>query len=78
MKIYEQKLKSVLSDVVCDVCGRSCKKEQSIESGTLDGEWGYYSHKDGQWICCDMCEACFDKVLAFIESLGGKPQCQQY
>ena len=60
-------------DVVCDVCGQSCKNDVSIEYAQLHvpGGWGYGSRKDGEWHDCDLCEDCYDKVRDFIENLGG-------
>jgi hypothetical protein len=72
---YKKKLKPQLADIVCDICGKSCLSECSLEDpamaewAMLEATWGYCSHKDGEQYKCEMCEKCFDKVRAFIESM---------
>lgn len=63
----------VLEDVICDVCGESCKGDLDIyEFSQLSAHWGYASKKDGTYWKSEICEECSDKVKEFIESLGGK------
>lgn len=77
MKRYETMPRDVLVDIICDICGTSCRTECSdmagdssmVERATLEAAWGYCSLKDGERYNCDMCEKCFDKIRAFIESL---------
>lgn len=81
MRKYKKVLKDQLDDVVCDVCGRSCSTDCSAAMGggsaaeyaTLEAAWGYCSRKDGERYTCEMCEECFGKVSAFIDSLKGRP-----
>jgi len=78
MRNFRKVLKDQLEDVVCDVCGRSCLTECSLgdpmmaEYATLEAKWGYCSKMDGEEYLCDMCEECFGKVSAFIDSLKGR------
>lgn len=66
-------------DVTCDICGNSCKKDQwGYEFATLKSKWGYTSSKDMEEHECELCESCYDKVIAFIKSLGGKVQVREY
>ena len=58
-------------NVICDICNGSCKKELNIESGILFSTWGYGSNKDEESHYCNMCESCYDKVVCFINSIGG-------
>jgi hypothetical protein len=81
MRKYKKILKDELDDVQCDICGRSCKNECSsvvagaglAEYATLEGTWGYCSRRDGERFSCEMCEDCFEKVSAFIDSLKASP-----
>ena len=83
MKIYKEKLTPHVDDVICDICGTSCKKEPdesgSIECATLHTRWGYFSNqKDMEEHTCHMCEECYEKVKGFIEALGGKVEVKEY
>jgi hypothetical protein len=74
MRKFKKVLKNELEDIVCDVCGRSCMTQCSMgdpamaEWALLEAMWGYCSRKDGESYKCEMCEDCFDKVRAFIDS----------
>ena len=61
-----------MTDLLCDVCGVSCKHPTDYEHGSFEADWGYDSTQDGEHHRCDLCEDCYKKVRAFIESLGGK------
>jgi hypothetical protein len=75
MRKYKKILKDELSDVICDICGKSCLSECSMgdpamsEYATLEAIWGYCSVKDGDYYRCEMCEKCFEKVVAYMESI---------
>jgi len=81
MRKYKKILKDELDDVQCDICGKSCKNECSAlvgvpsqaEYAILEGIWGYCSRRDGERFNCEMCEDCFEKVSAFIDSLKASP-----
>lgn len=52
-----------LEKVICNKCGRTLKVENGIlKEGVLrvSKEWGYFSEKDGQVDCFDLCESCYD------------------
>jgi hypothetical protein len=63
-------------DILCDVCGKSCKSKTcpaDYEYANLWAQWGYDSRKDGENHSCDLCEDCYDEVILYIEKkLGGK------
>lgn len=75
MRKYKKILKDETSDIICDICGKSCLSECSMgdpamgEYATLEGIWGYCSRKDGNYYRCEMCEDCFDKVVSYMESI---------
>lgn len=75
MRKYKKAIKDVLSDVVCDVCGSSCKPSfcedaSMAEFATLEASWGYFSGRDGETLSMDMCERCFERILAFAKSIS--------
>lgn len=70
MKKYEVIPTRTLVDIMCDVCGGSCKtKLDDFEYATLSATWGYCSRKDGESYSAFLCEDCFDNVATHIESL---------
>ena len=75
MRKFKKKLKPELSDIICDICGESCLSDCSMgdpamaEWALFEASWGYCSSKDGAQYKGEMCEKCFDKVKAFIDSM---------
>ena len=63
-----------IEDILCDICGKSCKDNSSnlYEFLTLHASWGYGSHRDCTTWDGEICESCSDKIKLFIESLGGR------
>ena len=67
MRRYEENQDVKLMRVVCN----QCKKELKLENGYLkegcymaDFVFGYFSKKDGIRHQFDLCEACYDKLIA--------------
>ncbi len=65
MRIYGQEQQ--LEQVICN----QCKKELKIKNGivqegcfSVQYPFGYFSGKDGEVHCFDLCEECYDKMLA--------------
>jgi hypothetical protein len=81
MKKYKTRQARVLVDILCDVCGKSCKNDNyyaddtllredaDFEYGTVSATWGYFSCKDGESYSTVLCESCFDDVVKHIEAL---------
>ncbi len=66
-------------DIVCDICGVSTKTEfGDFEYARFSANWGYASSKDGEHHEVCLCEPCYDQVIAYIESLGGKAAITPY
>lgn len=56
-----------LVEVICNKCGKSLKLHQEIvQEGDLEiqADWGYFSEKDGEIHCFDLCEQCYDEWVA--------------
>jgi hypothetical protein len=58
-----------LDEVVCDICGQSCKKTHNNEFASLSATWGYDSKKDLTRHDIDLCEGCFDKTIEFLQQI---------
>lgn len=72
MKKTAEKTVEFIDDVICDICGKSCKdKLDNFENAELNAYWGYTSKRDGDTYEVDMCEDCFDKTLQFLIKLKG-------
>ena len=70
MKIFKSKKVQIVDEVVCDVCGESCKDLNfGNEHATLTADWGYASKKDGERYSVDLCEKCFEKTVQFLQSI---------
>jgi hypothetical protein len=74
MRKYKKVLKNELEDIICDVCSKSCLDErfpeiELAEFATIEANWGYLSKKDGERFNWEICEECFDKIKAYMDSL---------
>lgn len=67
MRKYEEIQKNELIEVVCNKCGRALKVENGVlKEGCFHGEavFGYFSRKDGVKQSFDLCEDCYDAMIA--------------
>ncbi|MDE6168941.1 MAG: hypothetical protein K2G28_10845 [Acetatifactor sp.] len=67
MRKYEEGQSRVLTQVVCNKCGRQLKMENGyLREGcfSADAVFGYFSRRDGSSCRFDLCEDCFDELLA--------------
>lgn len=76
MKKYEKRVRQTLIDILCDICGASCKTQlDDFEYAELSATWGYCSSKDGESHTTLMCENCFDRVVEHIRYM--KQTCER-
>jgi hypothetical protein len=62
----------VTTDILCDMCGRSCKSQNQLyEFATFKATWGFSSKRDMLNWHADLCESCSERVKDFIEKNGG-------
>lgn len=64
MRIYENEK---LVKIICNQCGKAhVVTQEGIHSEYLQVEksWGYFSDKDGEHHRFDLCEECYDRLLA--------------
>ena len=78
----------IISDIICDSCGKSCKVDEfvidnpqredfgqmcySFEYMKLEANWGYHSGKDLTNMKAHLCEKCVDEKLTFIKFKDSK------
>ncbi|HIT89864.1 MAG TPA: hypothetical protein IAC41_05530 [Candidatus Merdenecus merdavium] len=67
MRIYRENQLKDPDKVYCNRCGKKIKVDHGIvKEGalSLDISWGYFSNKDGQAHSFDLCEECYDEMIA--------------
>ena len=67
MRKYNSENEPVLQEVVCNQCGRALKVEKGIlKEGCFHGDFafGYFSERDGMRHRFELCEACYNKMIA--------------
>lgn len=68
--------KEFYRDVTCDKCGKSCLDEEGMnfEYAEIKVCWGYGSRKDLESHTAQVCETCYDGIVA----AGLKPHIEHY
>ncbi len=67
MRKYLDETNRELDSVICNYCGKNLLVENGIlKEGCLevDHAFGYFSRKDGQNHHFDLCEDCYEKMIA--------------
>ncbi len=67
MRKYLDETNRELASVICNYCGKELLVENGIlKEGCLkvDASFGYFSRKDGQNHKFDLCEDCYEKMIA--------------
>ncbi len=67
MRQYQIKETKDVKKIVCNKCGKEItvvdgRAEEGVFSA--DVAWGYFSEKDGEKHSFDLCESCYDKIIA--------------
>lgn len=58
---------NVIKEVYCQKCGRQLEVRNGIITEgaiSIEEKWGYFSNKDLQMHSFDLCEECYDKIVA--------------
>ncbi len=67
MRKYESETNAKLIQVVCNQCKKQLKMENGyLKEGCYNADiiFGYFSKKDGTRHRFDLCEECYDKMVA--------------
>ncbi len=69
MKVKTTQQIDMITDVLCDVCGKSTINQGgcSPEYASLTADWGYGSPHDGDSYEVHLCEPCFFQTLAYLK-----------
>ena len=65
MRVYEEKKK--MTKVVCNACGKKLLVENGIlkeECIHVEHDFGFFGTRDGESDSFDLCEACYEKLIA--------------
>ncbi len=66
MRVYKNVEENILEMAKCNKCGKEILvKNGIIKDGvfSINYDWGYFSEKDGETHCFDLCEECYDKLI---------------
>lgn len=67
MRKYGIKETKEIEMIICNKCGKEIQVKSGIPSeDTLQVEkrWGYFSEKDNEEHVFDLCETCYDELIA--------------
>lgn len=51
----------------CNCCGKRILSRMEQDVVTVEQRWGYFSEKDGERHSFDLCESCYDELLASFQ-----------
>lgn len=66
MRTYDKETKQLIH-ATCNCCGRELPVTDGIlteDACLIDTCWGYFSKKDLERHCFDLCETCYDKIVS--------------
>lgn len=67
MRKYYQNGENVLTEVICNGCGKKIIVDKGIASEDyirVEKMWGYFSEKDGEYHSWELCEQCYDRIVS--------------
>lgn len=68
-EICNKEQKEVIK-IVCNLCKKEIKVKNGISEEdvlSVEKRWGYFSNKDNEVHRFDLCEECYDKLIASFE-----------
>ena len=74
----QQKETTVVTDIICDSCGQSCRTNCGFEYMEMKAFWGYASKKDMEKWSAQICEKCVDEKFSFIKFKSEEISFQTY
>ena len=68
MRQYHTELRETkeLEKIICNKCGKEIVVARGIPQKDvleIEKQWGYFSEKDGQTDCFDICEDCYEEWI---------------
>lgn len=67
MRQYQKTETREIKKIICNGCGKEIEVENGIakeEVLSVEKRWGYFSEKDNERHCFDLCEQCYDELIS--------------
>lgn len=67
MRQYQLQKRKEVDKIICNRCGKIISVVNGIleeDVLTVEKRWGYFSNKDNEVHEFDLCETCYDKMIA--------------
>ena len=64
MRQYKEEKTNVIDKIICNKCGKEIKQEDVL---SVEKRWGYFSEKDNEVHHFDLCEHCYDEMVASFQ-----------
>ena len=64
MRQYKEEKTNVIDKIICNKCGKEIKQEDVL---SVEKRWGYFSEKDNEVHHFDLCEQCYDEMVASFQ-----------
>lgn len=69
MRQYRTEIKEIkeIDKIICNKCGKEIKVVRGVaqeEFLSVEKRWGYFSNKDNREDTFDLCEDCYDELVA--------------
>ena len=64
MRQYKKEETQVVEKYICNRCGKEMAEEDML---SVDKRWGYFSTRDNEVHHFDLCEKCYDEIVATFQ-----------
>lgn len=64
MRQYKEEKTNVIDKIICNKCGKEIKEADVL---SVEKRWGYFSEKDNEVHHFDLCEQCYDEMVASFQ-----------
>jgi ribosomal-protein-alanine N-acetyltransferase len=64
MRQYKKEEIQVVEKYICNRCGKEMAEEDML---SVDKRWGYFSTRDNEVHHFDLCEKCYDEIVATFQ-----------
>lgn len=70
MRQYEMEETQTIKKIICNKCGKEILVKNSVPDAdvlTVCKRWGYFSERDNEVHSFDLCEKCYDELVATFQ-----------
>lgn len=64
MRQYKEEKTKVIDQIICNKCGKIIDDSDAL---SVEKRWGYFSEKDNEVHQFDLCEQCYDEMIASFQ-----------